>query len=139
MMTLERRLARVLAIGLALLVAAVPVSADRARIAAAQAAPRDSLRNGVLIGAAVGFGTGFLTMAAVNAAKTASGPIWDGEALGLYTTAGIAGAAVGAGLGAVVDALQRHVTGTRQPRSWDAVPLLGARRGFAVVFRRGSS
>ena len=137
-MTLEPCRVRLLAVGLALLVATGPVSADDERPAAAQPAPaQDSLRNGLLIGAGVGFAAGFLTLAAVNAAKTASGPIWDGEALGYYTTAGLAGAAVGAGLGAVVDAL-RNVTGTRQPRSWDAVPLVGARRGVVVVFRCGS-
>jgi hypothetical protein len=139
-MTFARCRARLLAVGLALLVATGPVLADDERTAAQQPAPApDSLRNGLLIGAGVGFAAGFLTLAAVNAAKTASGPIWDGEALGYYTTAGVAGAAVGAGLGAVVDALHRHVTGTRQPRSWDAVPLLGTRRGLAVVLRRRPS
>jgi hypothetical protein len=135
-MTLERFRARLIAVGLALLVATGPVLADDDRSAAVQPAPvPDSLRNGLLIGAGVGFAAGFLTLAAVNAAKTASGPIWDGEALGYYTTAGLAGAAVGAGFGAVVDALHRQVTGTRPPWTWDAVPLLG-RRGLAVVLRR---
>jgi hypothetical protein len=137
-MTLERCRARLLALGLALLVATGPVLADDERTAVVQSAPtRDSLRNGVVIGAGVGFAAGFLTLAAVNAAKTASGPIWDGEALGIYTSAGLAGAAVGAGLGAVVDALHRQLSGARPPRSWDAVPLVGARRGVVVVLRRG--
>jgi hypothetical protein len=136
-MILKPRRARVLAAMLAaLVVTARPVGADERSPAAQPVPARDSLRNGLLIGAGVGFAAGFLTLAAVNAAKTASGPIWDGEALGYYTSAGLAGAAVGAGLGAVVDAWHRHLTGTRQ-RTWDAVPLAGARRGVAVVIRRG--
>jgi nitrate/nitrite transporter NarK len=135
-MIVKPRRTRLFAALLAMIVVSVPIAADE-RARAQPSLPRDSLRNGLLIGAGVGFGAGFLTMAAVNAAKTDSGPIWDGEALGIYTSAGLAGAAIGAGLGVVVDALHRHVTDIRSPRSWDAVPLIGARRGLAVVFRRG--
>ena len=67
------------------------------------AAARDSLLNGTLIGAGVGFATGFVGLAAFNAKETATGPIWDGEAIGSYVSAGFLGAAIGAGLGAVID------------------------------------
>ena len=65
---------------------------------------RDSRRNGVLIGAATGFAAGFLGLAAFNAHETASGPIWDGEAVGYYVSAGILGMGVGALTGYGIDA-----------------------------------
>jgi hypothetical protein len=65
---------------------------------------RDGVRNGALIGAAVGFGGGFLTLAAFNAKKTASGPIWDREDFGYYISAGLIGAGIGALVGTAVDA-----------------------------------
>ena len=65
---------------------------------------QDPVRNGVLIGAATGFGVGFLGLAAFNAKETASGPIWDGESVGIYTSAGLVGAGIGALTGLIVDA-----------------------------------
>ena len=85
-----------------------------AALSAAAAAPglrqppqpaSDSLRNGTLVGMGVGFAVGFFALAAYNAKETASGPIWDSEALGYYTSAGLLGAGIGAGVGALVDAL----------------------------------
>lgn len=71
------------------------------------ARPRDSLRNGTLIGAGVGFGLGFLGHAAFNAKATASGPIWDGEAVGYYAGTGLLAASIGAAIGAVIDVARR--------------------------------
>ena len=68
---------------------------------------QDRVRNGVLIGTATGFGVGFLGLAAFNAKETASGPIWDGEAVGLYTSAGLVGAGIGALSGLIIDAGRR--------------------------------
>jgi hypothetical protein len=101
------------------------------------AARRDSVKDGALIGAAVGFAAGFLGLAAHNARVTASGPIWDGEALGVYTSAGLLGAVVGAGVGALIDAARparRH--GWTGAPPVDVVPLLGRRRGVLVSVRR---
>jgi hypothetical protein len=67
----------------------------------------DGKLNGILIGAGVGFGAGFLGLAAWNARETASGPIWDREALGYYTGAGLIMAAVGAVAGSVIDAAHK--------------------------------
>jgi len=64
----------------------------------------DRVRNGTLIGAGVGFGTGFFALAAFNAKQTASGPIWDREAVGYYVAAGLVGAGIGALTGALIDA-----------------------------------
>jgi hypothetical protein len=100
---------------------------------------RDPLLNGMLIGGAIGFGVGFLGMAAYNARETASGPIWDAEALGIYTSAGLLGAAIGAGFGLVVD-LVRPSRGPGiggRGRTVDVVPVLdGRRRGLLLSFRR---
>jgi hypothetical protein len=71
------------------------------------AARRDSLWNGTLIGAGAGFATGFLGLAAYNAKQTASGPIWYGEAVGIYTSAGLVGAGIGAVIGAALDAAHK--------------------------------
>lgn len=99
---------------------------------------RDPLLNGVLIGAGVGFAGGFLGLTAFNAKETASGPIWDREALGYYTAAGVLGAAVGAGAGALIDALRRSPrksSPTTRPRL-DVSPTLGRHtRGAMVSFR----
>lgn len=73
------------------------------RIETAEAV-RDSRRNGALIGAGAGFAAGFIGMAAFNANETASGPIWDGEAIGYYVSAGILGMGVGAAAGYAIDA-----------------------------------
>ena len=67
----------------------------------------DRKLNGVFIGAGVGFGAGFFGLAAWNARATASGPIWDGECLGYYTGAGLIMAAIGAVVGAVIDAVHK--------------------------------
>lgn len=72
------------------------------RIVAAQKTD-DRLLNGTLTGTAIGFGAGFLLSAAYNAKETASGPIWDGEAVGTYVGFGILGAGVGALTGALCD------------------------------------
>jgi hypothetical protein len=69
---------------------------------------RDRLRNGVLIGTGVGFAGGFLGLAAFNAKQTASGPIWDTESLGIYISAGLVGAGIGALTGAVIDRLKKE-------------------------------
>jgi len=63
---------------------------------------------GALIGSAVGFGAGFIGLAVVNERKTASGPTWDGEAIGAYAGAGIGTAAIGAVVGAVIGSLHKH-------------------------------
>jgi hypothetical protein len=65
---------------------------------------RDGVRNGALIGTAVGFGAGFFALAAFNARKTASGPIWDREDIGYYISAGLIGAGIGALVGTLIDA-----------------------------------
>jgi hypothetical protein len=65
---------------------------------------RDSRRNGTLLGAGAGFAAGFFGMAAFNAHATASGPIWDGEAVGYYVSAGILGMGAGAAAGYALDA-----------------------------------
>ena len=69
---------------------------------------KDRLRNGALTGAAVGFAAGFLSLAAFNAKVTASGPIWEREAVGYYVDAGLIGAGIGAIVGTTVDALHRQ-------------------------------
>ena len=96
---------------------------------------KDSLLNGTIIGAAVGFGAGYLTMAAVNAAATDSGPIWDREARGYYTMAGILGAGIGAGIGALVDALHkpRRSRPQRGPGAIMLTPMHRRGRTGAVV------
>ena len=63
----------------------------------------DRLRNGILIGTAVGFGSGFSALAAFNNKQTASGPLWDREAVGYYVAAGLIGAGIGALTGAAID------------------------------------
>jgi hypothetical protein len=68
---------------------------------------RDPLRNGALIGTGVGFGAGFLSLAAFNAKATASGPIWDQEAIGYYLTAGLIGAGIGLATGSGLDAVRK--------------------------------
>jgi hypothetical protein len=70
---------------------------------------QDRLRNGVLTGAGVGFGAAFLSLAAFNAKQTASGPIWDREAIGYYTAAGLVGAGIGALVGALIDARRKEL------------------------------
>jgi len=98
---------------------------------------RDSVLNGLLVGAGVGFGTGFLGMAAFNARETASGPIWDGEALGIYTSVGLLGAGIGAGIGAAIDALRPDRRWNGRPRPVELAPILGARRrGLRLTIRR---
>jgi hypothetical protein len=127
------------AAGALLLVAVlIPSSsvADERRAVVVQPAPvRDSLLNGALIGAGVGFGVGFLGLAAVNAAKTETGPIWDAEAIGIYTSVGLLGAVAGAGIGALVDAVRpsrRHGPG----RPVNLVPVVGRhRRGLLLTIR----
>jgi hypothetical protein len=110
--------------------------ADERRAVVQPAPARDSLLNGVLIGAGVGFGAGFLSMAAFNAKETASGPIWDAEAVGIYTSAGLLGAAVGAGIGAIVDAV-RPSRGPGPVRPVNLVPIVGRhRRGLLLTIRR---
>lgn len=69
---------------------------------------RDGRRDGTLIGAAAGFAGGFLGLAAFNAHKTASGPLWDGEAMGLYLSAGLLGMGAGAAAGYAIDAAVEH-------------------------------
>lgn len=69
--------------------------------------PADSLRNGTLIGAGIGFAAGFLAHAAWNAHETASGPVWDRDAVGYYAGSGLIGAGIGAGIGALVDGLRK--------------------------------
>jgi hypothetical protein len=69
---------------------------------------RGKKMKGALIGSAVGFGAGFIGLAALNAHKTASGPIWDGEAVGYYAGAGIGVAAVGAVVGAMISSIHKH-------------------------------
>jgi hypothetical protein len=76
-------------------------------IITAEKVPGKKLK-GALIGAGVGFGAGFFGLAAVNAQKTASGPLWDGEGLGYYTGAGLGVAAVGAAVGAIVSSAHQH-------------------------------
>lgn len=113
-----------------------PSLADERRPAAQPAPARDSLLNGALIGAGVGFGVGFLGLAAVNARETASGPIWDAEAIGIYTSAGLLGAVVGAGIGAIVDAV-RPSRGPGSTHPVAVVPVVGRhRRGLLLTIRR---
>ncbi len=64
---------------------------------------RDSLTNGLLIGSAVGFAVGFGGLAIFNAHETASGPIWDGEAVSYYAGAGLLGGLIGALAGMGID------------------------------------
>jgi F0F1-type ATP synthase assembly protein I len=113
-----------------------PSEADERRAVAQPAPARDSLLNGALIGAGVGFGAGFLGLAAFNAKETDSGPIWDAEAIGFYTTAGVLGAVVGAGIGALVDAVRPSRThGPGRPVN--LVPVFGRhRRGILLTIRR---
>jgi hypothetical protein len=96
----------------------------------------DSLRNGTFVGMGVGFAAGFFGLAAYNAKETASGPIWDGEALGYYTTAGLLGAGIGAGVGAMIDALNKD---RRSPLSRSRVTIRPViqkhRRGVAASVR----
>ena len=124
---------------LTVLVTCGAVAADERSVKAQPTRVRDSLMNGVLIGAGVGFGAGFLTLAAVNAAKTETGPIWDAEAMGVYTSAGLLGAAVGGGIGALIDAVRPargHGPG-RSSRRVDLVPVFdGGRRGLLLAIRR---
>jgi hypothetical protein len=129
------RLAGALLLAAALLPS--PSLADERRPAAQPApAARDSLLNGALIGAGVGFGVGFLGLAAVNALETASGPIWDAEAIGIYTSAGLLGAVVGAGIGVLVDAV-RPSRGPGPTRPVTVVPVVGRhRRGLLLTIRR---
>jgi hypothetical protein len=47
-------------------------------------------------------------MAAFNAKQTASGPIWDTESRGIYISAGLVGAGIGALTGAVIDGLKKE-------------------------------
>jgi hypothetical protein len=68
----------------------------------------DRVRNGVLIGTGVGFGAGFLALAGFNAKQTASGPIWEGEAVAQYIAAGLVGAGIGALTGAAIDASRKE-------------------------------
>lgn len=127
------RLAGALLLAVALLPG--PAHADERQTIVPPPPAGDSLLNGVLIGAGVGFGVGFLGLAAVNAKETASGPIWDAEAVGIYTSAGLLGAAVGAGIGAIVDAV-RPSRGHRAGRPVNLVPLVGRhRRGIALTIR----
>jgi hypothetical protein len=113
-----------------------PSGADERRASVQTAPARDSLLNGVLIGAGVGFGAGFLGLAAFNAQETETGPIWDAEAVGIYTSVGLLGAAVGAGIGALVDAV-RPSRGHGLGRPVDLVPVFaGRRRGLLVTIRR---
>ena len=96
----------------------------------------DSLRNGTLIGTAVGFAAGFIGLAAFNADQTASGPIWDREALGYYTGAGLLGAGIGAGLGAVIDALNKQDQSVFPKSRLTIRPVLGRhRRAVAASLR----
>ena len=59
--------------------------------------------NGTLIGTFSGFGIAFGFCAAANAKLTASGPIWDGEGVALYTSCGLLGAGVGSMAGYFLD------------------------------------
>lgn len=105
--------------------------------AAAPGVRHDSLANGTLTGAGVGFGAGFLGLAAFNAKETDSGPVWDREAVGYYTAAGLLGAGIGAGLGALVDALKRPASPARARLSRvDIVPTMTRHRRGAVVALR---
>ncbi|MGE3178751.1 MAG: hypothetical protein AB7O32_14880 [Vicinamibacterales bacterium] len=91
--------------------------------------PGDRLADGALFGAAVGFAGGFLGLAAYNAAETASGPIWDAEAIGIYTSVGLLGAGIGAGLGLAIDAARHRAPGT----AVSVQPVLGRRaRGLRI-------
>ncbi|MBI4474756.1 MAG: hypothetical protein HY646_18940 [Acidobacteria bacterium] len=64
----------------------------------------DRLRNGVLIGTGVGFASGFIALFAFDRAVTESGYRFDGEAVALYTQAGLIGAGIGALAGLLTDA-----------------------------------
>jgi hypothetical protein len=64
---------------------------------------RDSLKNGLLIGTGAGFAIGFCGLAAFNAHETASGPIWDTEAVSTYAGAGVLGGLIGALVGIGID------------------------------------
>jgi hypothetical protein len=68
---------------------------------------RDPVRNGVLVGTGAGFGAGFFALAAFNAKQTATGPLWEGEALAQYIGAGLVGAGIGALAGLAIDAGRR--------------------------------
>jgi hypothetical protein len=69
---------------------------------------KDRLRNGALTGGAIGFAAGFFSLAAFNAKVTASGPIWEREAVGYYVDAGLIGAGIGLIAGIAADALHRQ-------------------------------
>ncbi len=72
------------------------------RIESAVTVP-DSQRNGLLTGGLIGFGAGFLGTAAYNAHLTASGPLWDGEAVAVYLGPAVMGFGAGAATGALID------------------------------------
>lgn len=103
-----------------------------------QAKNSDPLWNGVLIGSGVGFASGFFGMAAFNAKATATGPIWYDEAVMGYTAAGILGAGIGAGVGALIDAVRRSpvkASGFARPRV-DVSPTVTRHvRGALVTVR----
>jgi hypothetical protein len=66
---------------------------------------RDSLANGFWLGAGAGFVIGFVGAWAATANRTASGPVWSSENVGVYASIGLVGAAVGALAGTAIDAL----------------------------------
>jgi hypothetical protein len=102
---------------------------QRATITGQPSTPGDRLLDGALLGAAVGFAGGFLGWAAYNAAETASGPIWDAEAIGIYTSVGLLGAGIGAGLGLAIDAARHRAPGP----AVGVQPVLGPRvRGLRI-------
>jgi hypothetical protein len=111
---------------------------EQARLAARPAGQSnpDPLWNGTVIGMTVGFAAGFLTLAAYNAKETASGPIWDAEAIGYYTGAGLIGAGIGAGMGALIDALNTRGPSAPSTSPVQISPLLGNERRGAVVSLR---
>lgn len=95
----------------------------------------DTLLNGTMIGLGVGFATGFFGWAAFNAKETASGPLWDSEAVALYSSMGMIGAGIGAGVGAIVDAIRkppRRVAPSVHPTLLVA-PIYGPQRRAVVV------
>jgi len=102
---------------------------QRAATTGQPSTPGDRLADGALLGAVVGFAGGFLGLAAYNAAETASGPIWDAEAIGIYTSVGVLGAGIGAGLGLAIDAARHRAPGA----AVGVQPVLGPRvRGFRI-------
>jgi hypothetical protein len=88
--------------------------------------------NGALIGAGAGFAGGFFGFAAYNAKQTASGPIWYGEAVGIYTSYGLMGAGIGAVVGMVIDAAHKSPRDT-PPGRVTVSPVYSRRCGALFV------